>query len=233
MATSGTYDWLPSTGDLMLTAFGRIGIRRTEEVQQHLADAITEMNLLQVEFSNRIPNLWLSELYEVDLVQGQATYTLPSRLIAPMAVYITTTPVGSSNSFDRILNPISTYEWSSLPNKDEQATPTCYWFDRQVAPHVTLWQVPDGSASYTLKLQIISQPQDAKLPNGSQPNMPYRWMDAFTSALAARLAVIYKPELEDRRKADAERAWQIAAAQDTELVPMFIYPALGTYYGGR
>jgi hypothetical protein len=230
MATSGTYDWSPSTGDLMLTAFGRIGIRRTEEVQQHLADAITEMNLLQVEFSNRLPNLWLSELYEVELVQGQATYTLPSRLISPMAVYVTTTPNGSSNSFDRIMNPISTYEYASLSNKDVQAAPTCFWFDRQVEPRVTLWQVPDGSATYTLKLQIISQPQDAKLPNGSQPNMPYRWMDAFTAALAARLAVIYRPELEDKRKADAERSWQIAAAQDNEGVPVFIYPALSTYW---
>lgn len=231
MATSGTYSWSPSTGDLMLTAFGRIGIRRTEEVQQHLADAITEMNLLQVEFSNKLPNLWLSELYEVPLTQGTATYTLPARLISPMAVYLTVDPGGSGQSFDRILNPISTYEYASLPNKEFQAQPTCYWFNRQVEPQVTLWQVPDNSATYTLKLQIISQPQDAKLPNGSQPNLPYRWWDAFTAALAARLAVIYRPELEDKRKADAERAWQIAAKEDYENVPTYIYPALGGYYG--
>jgi len=230
MGTSGTYAFAPSSGDLMLNAFGRIGIRRTEEVQQHLADAITEMNLLQVEFSNRLPNLWLSELYEVQLVQGQATYTLPSRLISPMAVYMTVSPVGSSESYDRILNPISTFEWSSLPDKTTQASPTCFWFNRQVAPQITLWQVPDASATYTLNVQIISQPQDATLPNGSTPNLPYRWFDAFTAALAARLAVIYRPELEDKRKADAERAWQIAAAQDSENVPIFIYPALSTYW---
>ena len=230
MSSSGTYSFAPSTGDLMLTAFGRIGIRRTEEVQQHLADAITEMNLLQVEFSNKLPNLWLSELYEVNLVAGQATYTLPARLISPMAVYVTTTPNGSSNSFDRILNPISTYEYSAIPNKEEQATPTCFWFNRQVEPQVTLWQVPDDSASYVMKLQIISQPQDATLPNGVTPNLPFRWLDAFTAGLAARLAVIYRPDLEDKRKADAERAWQIAAKEDTEQVPIFLYPALGTYY---
>jgi hypothetical protein len=230
MGTSGTYNWSPSTGDLMLTAFGRIGIRRTEEVQQHLADAITEMNLLQVEFSNKLPNLWLSELYQVDLVAGQATYTLPSRLISPMAVYMTTTPNGSSISFDRILNPISTYEYASLPNKDVQAASTCFWFNRQVEPQITLWQVPDNTATYTLKIQIISQPQDAKLPNGSQPNLPYRWLDAFTAALAARLAVIYRQDLEDKRKADAERAWQIAAREDSEQVPLYVYPALSTYY---
>jgi hypothetical protein len=51
--------------------------------------------------------------------------------------------------------------------------------------------------------------------------------------LAARLSKIYKPELEDKRKMDAERSWQIAAKEDIEYVSTFIYPALGTYYGSR
>lgn len=231
--SSGTYAWSPSIGDLTLNAFGRIGIRRTELTQQHLADAATESNLLQVEFSNRQPNLWKSELYTVNLVEGQATYTLPARMISPMAVYITVTPVGSSTSFDRILNPISTYEYAALPDKQTQASPTTYWYNRQIAPQITMWQVPDGSANYVLNLQILSQPDDAKLPNGVTPNFPYRWMDAFTSSLAARLSVIYRPDMEDKRKADAERAWTIAAKEDIEYVPFFVYPALGTYYGNR
>jgi hypothetical protein len=231
MTSSGAYSWAPSVADLTLNAFGRIGIRRTELTQQHLQDAATESNLLQVEFSNRQPNLWKSELYTVSLVQGQATYTLPERMISPMAVYMTTTQNGSSQSFDRILNPISTFEYASLPNKDTQAPPTTYWFNKQIAPQITLWQVPDGSATYTLNLQILSQPEDAKLPGGVTPNFPYRWMDAFTAALAARLSVIYRQDLEDKRKADAERAWQLAARQDEEEVPIYVYPALGNYYG--
>ena len=230
MTSSGTYDFNPAFGDLTLTAFGRIGIRRTEVTQQHLQDAAIESNFVQVEFSSRQPNLWLSELYEISLVQGQASYTLPSRLISPMAVYMTVTPVGSSESYDRILNGISTFEYASLPDKDTQATPTTYWLHRTSSPEIFLWQVPDASATYTLKLRILSQPEDAKMPNGVTPDLPFRWLDAFTSALAARLASIYKPELEDKRKADAERAWQIAAAQDTESVPMFIYPGLATYW---
>jgi len=233
MSSSGTYDFGPSVGDITLNAFGRIGIRRTELTQQHLQDAATESNFTQVEFSNRQPNLWLSELYEIPLVQGQAAYELPSRLISPMAVYMTVNPGGSGASFDRILNPISTYEYASLPNKDIQAQPTTYWYHRTIAPEIYIWQVPDDSATYTLKLRILSQPEDAKLPSGVTPNLPYRWLDAFTAALSARLAAIYRQDLEDKRKADAERAWQIAAKEDIEYVPQFIYPALGTYYGGR
>lgn len=230
MTSSGTYNFSPSVGDLTLTAYGRIGIRRTEITQQHLQDAASESNMLQVEFSNRQPNLWTSELYTVDLVQGQATYDLPSRMISPMAVYVTTTPTGSSTSFDRILNGISTYEYASLPDKETQAQPTTFWYNRQISPQITLWQVPDGSASYVLKLQILSQPQDSKLPNGVTPNFPFRWLDAYTDALAARLSKIYKPELEDKRKMDAERSWQIAAKEDIEYVPTYIFPALSTYW---
>lgn len=229
MATSGTFSFAPSTGDFILNAFGRIQIRRTELTQQHLADAATEANLVQVEFSNRQPNLWLSELYEVSLVEGTATYALPARMISPMAVYMTVDP-GSGDAFDRMLNPISTVEYAALPDKTTQAQPTTYWYNRQSTPQITLWQVPDDVNTYTLKLRILSQPEDATVPSGVTPDVPYRWFDAFTAALAARLAVIYKPELEDKRKVDAERAWQIAAKEDVELVPLYITPALSSYF---
>jgi len=228
MTTSGTYTFGPSVGQLVLNAYGRIQIRRTEITQQHLIDAADESNLLQVEFSNLLPNLWLSETYTAALTQGTATYTLPARLIAPMAVYLTTTYGG--NSTDRILTPISTYEYAALPVKTTQAPPTSYWFDRQEEPIMHLWPVPDGNATYTLNMRMVSQPQDAKLPNGQTPEFPYRFLDAFTAGLAARLAVIYRPELEDRRKADAQRAWDIAATQDQEDVPLWVAPMIGTYY---
>jgi hypothetical protein len=228
MATSGTTSFNPSVGEMAINAFNRIQIRRTEITAQHLADAANEANFVQVEFSNRLPNLWLAETYTVALVEGTANYTLPARLISPMAVYLTTTINGVST--DRILAPISTYEYAALPNKTVQGAPTSFWFDRQITPVVYVWPVPDDNADYSLNLRIISQPDDAKLPNAVTAELPYRWLDAFTAALAARLAVIYRPELEAKRQADAERAWQIAATEDTENVPMFVIPGLSGYY---
>jgi hypothetical protein len=228
MTTSGTTAFNPSIGEMAINAFNRIQIRRTEITAQHLADAANEANFVQVEFSNRLPNLWLAETYTVSLVQGTASYTLPARLISPMAVYLTTT--SNSTSTDRILAPISTYEYAALPDKTTQGAPNSYWFDRQIAPVVYVWPVPDGNADYSLNLRIISQPDDAKLPNAVTAQLPFRWLDAFTAALAARLAVIYRPELEAKRQADAERSWQIAATEDYENVPMFIIPGLTGYF---
>jgi len=230
MTSSGTYSYSPSIGDLTLNAFARIGLRRPELQQQHFADAAMEANLLQVEFSNRGPNLWKSELYTVSLVQATASYALLARFLAPMAVYMTTTPSGGGSPFDRVLGPLSTFEYAALPDKTVQGPPTSYWYDRTITPTVYLWPVPDGNATYTLNLQILSQPQDASIPSGVTPDIPYRWFDAYAAALAARLAAIYKPEMEAIRAAAAERAWQIAAKEDIEYVPFFVIPGTSGYF---
>jgi hypothetical protein len=229
MTSTSTYAFEPSFGDLTMNAFARIGIRRTEMTQQHLADAAVESNLVQVELSNAQPNLWTAELYEVPLVEGTATYTLPARFVSPMAVYLTTTNT-SGDETDRILFPISSYEYAALPNKTQQAPCTSYWFERTIVPKVNMWPVPDQTDVYTLKLRILSQLQDASIPNGVTPNLPYRWMDWFSARLAHRLARIYKPEIEAARKADAMEAWQNAAGEDIEYTPVYFMPQLGGYF---
>jgi hypothetical protein len=228
MATSSTYDFNPSFGDLTMNAFARIRLRRTELTPQHLADAALESNLVQVELSSKQPNLWSAELYEVPLTDGVGSYDLLPRFVSPMAVYLTT-DTGNGNTFDRVLWPISTYEWSALPNKTQQAPPTSYWFQRAITPVMHLWPVPDANATYTLKLRILSQLQDASLRNGTTPNLPYRWMDWFAARLAHRLSRIYAPELEAARKADAIEAWQNAATEDIEYTPTYLIPMIGGY----
>lgn len=88
MATSGTFTFAPSAADCVLNAFARLQIRATELTQQHLSDASNEANLLQVEFANRQPNLWTSELYTTTLAASTATVTLPVRIITITAAYI-------------------------------------------------------------------------------------------------------------------------------------------------
>jgi hypothetical protein len=145
-----------------------------------------------------------------------------------MAVYISTSD-NSGNTIDRICAPLSTYEYSALPNKLVEAFPNQYWFNRQIVPQITMWPVPDDTQSYTLNLQYLRQLDDAALPNGTVPQLPYRWIDAFVAGLASRLAQIYKPEMSAILDAKAERSWQIAAKEDTEDVPLFIMPGLNWY----
>lgn len=228
MTSSGTYTFDPAVSDVVLNAYGRIQIRNPAITAQHLQDAAMEGQLMLVEWSNKQPLLWKSELISHAATQGTATYTLPIRVVMILLAYVST---GSGTSqVDRVLGPLSTTEYAAIPNKNNQAPPTAFWFDRQITPQIVLWQVPDGGGPYTLYMRCVSRVQDVAITGGQTLDAPYRFLDAFAAGLAHRLARIHKPELEDKRKMDAMEAWQIAATQDVENVQMSISPLLGSYY---
>lgn len=229
MTSSATYAFDPAASNLVLSAYGRIGIRATEITAQHMADAENEANLVQVKLSNKQPNLWTDELYTQALTSGTATYALNARLVAIQAAYITTT--ANSVSTDRIIFPYSTFEYAGLADKTQIGAPTAYWYNRQATPEISLWPVPDSAATYTLKLRVCRQIQDVNLTAGYTLDMPYRWLDVFVSDLAYRLARIYKPDLEKARKEDAAEAWSNAAFEDQERVPLQFGMSFGGYYG--
>ncbi len=224
--TSGQFSFAPSLGEVVLNAFARIGVRRTEIVQTHLSDARMEANLLLARIANTEPNLWTVDLQALPLLQGSPTYTVPAETAMILDAYIRF----GSPSTDRSIYPISRSEYSTYPEKDIQAFPTVFWFDRLISPTITLWPVPDGNGPYTLYYYRVRQIQDAEYVNGQNIEIPYLWLDAFTSGLAARLARIYAPSLEGQRKMDADEAWQLAAKQDVENVTLMFNPGLSSYF---
>lgn len=225
---SGTYNFLPSAGDIIITAFQRIGVRPTEILQTHLQQAVMELNLLQSKLSNLQPNLWDVDLQTLPLIQGSATYSVPAETVMITNAYVRT---GSGTStVDRLIFPISQTEYAAVPNKLVQEPPTQFWFNRLISPTITFYPVPDGNGPYTVYYYRVRQIQDALLPNGFQMEVPYRWLDALTAGLAHRLAAVFAPQLEQLRKMDADEAWRIAATQDTENVPLYITPGIASYF---
>lgn len=228
MTSSGTYNYNPANSDIILGAFGRIQMRPTELVTEHLTRAQSQANLLMVELGNRVPNLWTSENQDIELLEGVKTYTLPAYTIM-VTIAVRRTNDGDEDETDTLLTPISTTDYWSYPNKEQQGTPTVYWFDRQIIPQITFWQVPDANDTWIVKVQYLRQLQDINLASGETPNLPNRWFDVFEAGLAYRLSRIYKPELEQLRGQDYEKAWTIAATNDVENVPLMITPMLSAY----
>ena len=140
--TTGTYNFNPSLGETVLNAFARIGVRRPEILQTHLADARMEANLLLAKISNTQPNLWAVDLQALPLVRGIATYTVPAETAMILDVYVR---FGDVTETDRAMYPISRSEYSTYPQKTLQSFPTVYWYDRLISPTITIWPVPDGS----------------------------------------------------------------------------------------
>ena len=196
-----------------------------------MADADSESNLLQVEMGNKQPLYWRSELYTQALTDSDYDYPLPARMIAIQAAYITTTSGGVST--DRLIFPLSAFEYAALPDKTTAGSVTTYWYDRQITPIIYLWQPPDiaSSTTQTLKLRILSQIQDVSLASGTTLDMPYRALDVFVAGLAYRLSRVYAPDKEPARKADYMEAWANFTLQDTEdSVPLYVQPNFTGYW---
>ena len=231
MATSGTYTFNPSLGELTLYAYNLCGLRNTSLLQEHLEAARMAANMLCANWSNRGVNLWAVDLVTVPLVQGQKTYDVDLNTVTMLDAYMVIDD-GNGNPTDRIILPVSRTEYASYPNKDTQGFTTTFWFDRLISPNptVTLWPVPDGPSAQYLKYYRVRQIQDSNLQNGTQVEIPYLWMDAFAYGLAARLAVIWAPDKTQLLKPLADEAYQIAADQNVETAQQYISPQIAGYY---
>lgn len=229
MTSSGTYSFSLNNGEGVIDALERCGIAKSEMTANHFRTARRQLGLLlQSEWSNRQVNLWEVTLLSQALTQGTATYTLPAKVVMILDAYRSTTSGGVQT--DIFMTPISRDDYASYPQKSIQAPPITYWFNRQITPQVTLYPVPDNGGPYTLNYYAAVQIQDAGIPGGETPDLPVRWYDAMCAGLAYRLARIYAPALEDKRKADYAEAWALAANQDIEQAPVRVVPKLQGYW---
>lgn len=229
MTSSGTYGFASSNGSIVLSAFERIQIRSPSLRQEHLNTARNELNYLFVQLSNLQPNLWKVQQNSIPLVSGTASYSVPANVVMILDAWVTVNS-GTQQATDLYVTPISRTEYASLSSKTTPGRSTVFWFDRTITPVLYPWPVPDSSGPYVFNYFACLQMQDANLPGGETPDIPYRWIDALVAGLAHRLARVYSPQLESVRKTDAMEAWQVAATQDTENVDLVLSPNLGGYY---
>ena len=229
MATSGTYAYNPGLGEITLYAYNLIGVRNTAVLQEHMEAARMAANMMLSRWANQGVNLWAVDLQTVPLVQGQATYSVPSNTVVMLDAYMTIDN-GQSAPIDRIILPISRTEYASYPNKEQQGFTTTFWFDRLLSPNVTLWPVPDGTSAQFLKYYRVRQIQDSNLQNGEQVEIPYLWLECFALGLAQRLAMVWAPDKVMMLKPLADEAYQIAASQNIETAQQYISPQMSGYF---
>lgn len=231
-ATSGTTNFLPSSGELVLNAYSRIGKKRAEIDEEGMINARMMMNLMLADWSIDVPNLWKVSLVTQTLLNGVSTYNVDPSTIAILDAYVGTSN-GDGTYTDIIILPISRSEYAAFPNKNQAGRSTTFWFDRLLSPTITTWPVTNQDDTYVLRYYAVTQIFDANYVSGQQPDIPYRFLEAFASGLAAKLAEIYPPSngrtLQDIQMM-AQKAYTRATQQDAEYVPLFIMPGLSSYF---
>ena len=227
MATSDTFNYNPSIGEIGLYSFNLVGIRNTQLTQEHMESLRMAANMLQSRWSAQGVNLWAVDLQTVPLIEGQSTYSVPSNTIVILDAYIVQNTGGAG--INRLILPISRSEYASYPNPNEIGATTVFWFDRLLAPTVTLWPVPNGQFS-ALNYYRVRQIQDAVLGNGGNAEIPYYFLEAYALGLAQRLAVIWAPDKAAGLKAWADEAYTIAADQNVETAQVYGSPMVNSYF---
>jgi hypothetical protein len=229
VTTSGTYDFKPGLGEIVIYAYQNIGVRPASLLQEHMESARMASNMMLSRWANQGVNLWAVDLIEVPLVAGQSVYDVPGNTVMILDAYIRVDN-GISQPTDRIIVPVSRTEYSSYPNKDQEGFPTVFWFDRLISGTITLWPVPDGTGAQFLRYYRVRQIQDAALQNGQTVEIPAIWLEAFADGLTYRLARIWNPQIAPALKGQADESYQIAAMQNIEQANTFISPMIGGYY---
>ena len=224
MTASNTYSFNPGLGEITLYAYMNIGVRPTSLVQEHMTSARMAANMMLSRWANQGVNLWAVDLIEVPLVAGQTVYPVDANTVMILDAYVV------AAGTDRVIMPISRTEYASYPRKEQQGLTTTFWFDRLIAPTVTLWPVPDGTSATVLKYYRVRRIQDANLTGNQQVEIPYLWLEAFADGLTYRLARIWAPQMAVALKGQADESYDIASAQNVENVNTYISPMIGGYF---
>lgn len=212
MSTSGTYAWSPEVQELCDEAFERAGVDPETLTARHLKSARRSLNFAFSAWANEGIKLWQVESETVPLVAGTATYNTPSDTVALLEVFI------RRDNVDTIVSPMARDEFAAIPTKTTRGLPTQYYFDRQInVPTITLWKVPENSTD-ELVYYRLRQSQDVGSPSNTA-DVPYRWLEALTCDLAARLASKYNPEREGSLILKAKDAFDAARIEDRQRTP--------------
>ena len=231
MSTSGTYTYYTTLEvvDVIADSFERCGIDFSKVSGNQLDSARRSLQMQISEFSNKGPNLWKVSLQSQALTSGTASYALGTNVIEILQAYVT--DASSSPSQDYVLSAISRSDYAAYPDKTLSGQrPNQFYFERTTTPTIYLYPVQDN-ANITLNYYSWRVQEDVgSLIN--QIDAPNRWIDAVTANLAWRLAMKFAPDRYDMLKAAGTEAFNAAAAEDVESVPLRITPnLLGARWG--
>lgn len=224
MATSGTTVFNLDLSELVEEAFERCGAEL--RTGYDLKTARRSLNLLFADWANRGINLWTVSTGTINLVQGTATYDLPTDTVDLLEHVIRTGAGVVSTQADLTITRISVSTYSSIPNKLTQARPIQVYINRQApTPNITVWPTPDGSQSYQFVYWYLQRIQDAG--DGSNTmEVPFRFIPCMVAGLAYYLAMKLPDGMNRMQvlKAQYDEAWDLASTEDREKAAIRFVP---------
>lgn len=214
MTTSGSRDFNIDVAEIIEEAYERCGLE--VRTGYDAKTARRSLNLMFAEWVNRGLNLWTVDQEVLTLTQGQSQETLGEDVVDILEMAL------RRDGTDFEMERISRGDYLDFPNKTSQGRPSQFYFDRQIAPVINLWQTPESSTDQ-LVFYYVRRIEDADaLTNTTQ--VPFRFYPCMVAGLAYYLAMKRAPERLQLLKAVYEEEFQRAAEEDEDRVSLFLVP---------
>lgn len=129
--------------------------------------------------------------------------------------------------YDIPITRISREEWINYPQKNQTGRPSSFYVNRQINPTITLWPTPTGPYNNLFYTRVCEMQDLGSLTQ--MPEIPQRFFEAFSTGLAFKLSPKYAPQKIEMMRDLYNEAFDSAAREDRERVPLRVY---GDYISG-
>tara|TARA_R100001594_G_scaffold25148_1_gene49278 strand:+ start:1190 stop:1858 length:669 start_codon:yes stop_codon:yes gene_type:complete len=217
MATSGSRDFNLDVGEIIEEAYERCGLEVRTGYDARTARR--SLNLMFADWANRGLNLWTVKEATQALTKGTASYTFTANDIVDILDVVL-----RRDDTDYTVQRISRGEYATLPNKTTQGRPSQFYFDRQIAPILNLWAVPENSTDQIIYYYVRRIEDADALVNTT--DMPFRFYPCMVAGLAYYMAMKRAPDRIQMLKTVYEEEFQRAADEDEGRTPLKLQPSL-------
>lgn len=219
--TSGTATFHLDVDDLIEESLEALGGDYTGAVEQ--SKARRTLNLLLIELQNK--NIPLHKILEqsVTVVATTNVYVLDADVNDVLEVTLHNT----TSDFEIPLTRVGVKEYHNLTAKAQTGQPTTYVTDRKTdAINLTVWPIPDTSASWTLDLLSIKRIEDVTAAY-QRIDLPHRYAPLLVTWLSYKLCMHRQgipEEIKNRIKAELDVIMLDTFEEDRERVDFIITP---------
>lgn len=216
MAVSGSKNFELDVTEYIEEAFERCG--REVRTGYDIKTAKRSMNLLFADWANRGLNSWTIEQSTQALTAGTSTYTLGTDTIDILSAVIRRSDV------DYNIERLSRDDYLAIPNKTTQGRPSQWFLDRQIAPVLKLWPVPENSTDVVVFDRLVRMDDADTAQNTVE--MPFRFYPCLAAGLAYYIAIKKAPDRVQLLKAVYEEEMERAISMDRDRASFNIVPSL-------
>lgn len=227
MATSGSTTFTFTVDEMVDEALDRCG--GEPQLGNEPVSARRSLNLILTDWQNRGVNLWTVESNTLDMVDGTASYTLPSDTIDVLEAVL------RRSSVDTPMERISYNEYLNRPTKSTEGKPIQYMIERNPTnTKMVVWPTAENSTDDVVYWQL--RVMETVTAATETVDVQRRFYPALVSGLAYEMAKKRFPNDDNpdalmahmRRiqmlKADYEEDFLRAAGEDRDRASLWITP---------